>query len=95
MGPEATIEKAVCEYAKSKGWLVYKFTSPGHLGVPDRLFILPGGKVIFIEFKAPGKEPTPAQDREIRRIQTQGCHVWVCSDIEKGKAIVDAYFAGH
>ena len=91
---EKQIEKSVCEYAKSRGLLHYKFTSPAHLGVPDRLFILPSGKIFFIEFKAPGKKPTPSQVREIGRLENYGCHVWVCDDVLKGKGIIDAYLTG-
>ena len=38
---EKDIEKAVCDYAKSKGVLTYKFSSPNHVGVPDRIFFAP------------------------------------------------------
>lgn len=86
---EAPIEKAVCDYAKAKGLLVYKFTSPNRRSVPDRLFILPGGKVFFIEFKAYGKVPTEGQQRELERLLDQGCLAYVCDNIEFGKQIVD------
>lgn len=45
------------------GGLAPKFTSPGFDGVPDRLILLPGGKVAFIELKAPGKTLRPLQVR--------------------------------
>ena len=62
---EKDIESVVCNYAKTKGCLVYKFASPAHRSVPDRMFIAPHGKVFFIEFKAPGKLPTVGQRREL------------------------------
>lgn len=89
MGPEAKIEKAVCDYAKSKGCLVYKFSSPNHRGVPDRLFITPKGLTVFMEFKAPGKTPTKLQLREIDRIrENKGFAVWT-DDVEEGKVFID------
>ena len=58
-------EKAIEEYlrnqVKALGGKAYKFVSPGNAGVPDRLVCLPGGKVVFIELKAPGKKPTTLQ----------------------------------
>ena len=50
---EKDIEKTVKRYAESKGWLTRKWTSPGHMFVPDQIFITPYGHVIFIEFKIP------------------------------------------
>ena len=41
---EKQIERSVCDYAKSIGFLVYKFTSPERAAVPDRMFITPKGR---------------------------------------------------
>ena len=86
---EAQIEKAVSEYAKSKGHLVYKFTSPARAAVPDRLFIHPTGFVYFCEFKATGKKPTPQQEREHLRLKGHNVDVYVVDSIEQGKRVVD------
>jgi hypothetical protein len=88
---EKKIEQIVCDYAKSKGWLVYKFTSPNRAAVPDRLLIAPGGRVIFIEFKAPGKKPTVPQLREQQRLQDQGCAVAAIDNVDAGKRLVDRW----
>lgn len=83
---EKVIEKKVCDYAKSLGMLVYKFTSPARRSVPDRLFILPGGKgVFFVEFKRKGCKPTAAQMVEIEKIRGQELVVLVVDEVEKGK----------
>lgn len=87
---EKTIEQKVCDYAKKHGALCYKFTSMGKRSVPDRLVILPGGLVFFIEFKMAGKQPTPSQRVEITRLQQQGVSVYVIDSIEAGKRAVDA-----
>lgn len=86
---EKPIEKAVCEYAKEQGLLVYKFTSPERRAVPDRMFITPSGKVFFIEFKATGKEATPQQEREHKRLKEYHVWVYVVDNIEQGKLIID------
>lgn len=86
---EKDIEKKVCDYAKSKGCLVYKFTSPSRRSVPDRLFITPNGVVFFIEFKRRGQKPTASQEVEINKIWSNGGNVRVVDDVERGKGIVD------
>lgn len=43
------------------GWPL-KFTSPGQNGMPDRIVLLPGGKIYFVELKAPGKKARKLQE---------------------------------
>lgn len=47
---EATIERRLTQAVRKAGGIAYKFVSPGHSGVPDRLILLPG-RVIFVELK--------------------------------------------
>ena len=63
---EKTIEGKLVKAVKIMGGLAPKFVSPGLDGVPDRLVLLPGGKIAFIELKAPGKELRPLQVRRKR-----------------------------
>lgn len=86
---EKQIEAAVCDYAKERGLLVYKFTSPARSAVPDRLFILPTGKMFFCEFKREGQKPTPAQDREHHRLRGHKVNVFVVDSVADGKSMVD------
>ena len=48
---ESTIEARLAREVRKLGGLCYKFTSPGAPGVPDRIIILPGGLVVFVELK--------------------------------------------
>lgn len=87
---EKIIEKRVCDYARSLGVLCYKFTSPSQRSVPDRLFIMPGGRgCFFIEFKRLGQKPTPAQEVEIAKIRRQGTAVFVVDNVHTGKEIIE------
>ena len=88
---EKDIEKKVRDYAKSKGVLTYKFTSPNRAAVPDRIFITPSGFVYFVEFKREGQKPTPAQEREHARLRQQGCQVWVIDNVNYGHIMVDCH----
>ena len=51
---ESALERKICDYIKTLGGKAYKWVSPGAPGVPDRIAILPGGRIIFIEVKRPG-----------------------------------------
>lgn len=74
---ERDIEQYLREKVKAVGGRAYKFTSPGNSGVPDRLVLLPGGMIAFIELKAPGKKPTPLQHVQQKRIADLGFQVKV------------------
>jgi hypothetical protein len=86
---ESQVEAKIVAYARSKGCLVYKFSSPARRGVPDRIIIAPGGKVLFLEIKRPGKHPTELQMREMRLLREQGCNADWVSNAEDGKRWVD------
>ena len=72
---ERDVEKALVSAAKKAGGIAPKFTSPGTAGMPDRLVILPEGKVCFVELKAPGQKPRPIQTRQMDRLTQLGCMV--------------------
>lgn len=91
---EKQIEVKVCDYAKSKGLLAYKFTSPARAAVPDRMFITQDGRVFFCEFKAPGKKPTDAQAREHQRLRQHKVNVFVIDDVDEGKVMIDVMVMG-
>jgi len=91
---EKQIESAVCDYAKSKGLLVYKFTSPNRMAVPDRLFICPDGRIFFCEFKREGQKPTPAQDREHTRLRQHKVNVFVIDNVTEGNVMIDLMVMG-
>ncbi len=87
---EKQIEFKVCDYAKERGCLVYKFTSPARAAVPDRMFITPDGRVFFIEFKQHGKKLTVPQERECQRLLSRGVPVFVVDNVAWGMGHVDA-----
>jgi hypothetical protein len=74
---ENTIEAYLRDEVKKIGGRAYKFVSPGNDGVPDRLVCLPGGKIFFVELKAPGKKPTVLQLRQQENLRHLGCSVRV------------------
>jgi hypothetical protein len=87
---EKQIETKVCDYAKTKNLLVYKFTSPARAAVPDRMFVRPNGVIFFIEFKRGGQKPTDSQEREHDRLRRHNVNVFVVDNVDSGKMVIDA-----
>lgn len=85
---EKTIELKLVKAVKIMGGLAPKFVSPGLDGVPDRLVLLPGGKIAFIELKAPGKELRPLQVRRKRQLELLGFSVYCIDRPEQIGAIL-------
>ena len=83
---EKFIEAALVRRVKALGGLCEKFVSPGRRSVPDRLVTLPGGRVVFVEVKAPGKKPTELQERDHWRRRKLGCEVIIINNIEDARA---------
>ncbi len=79
---EREVEAYLGKRVKKLGGRSYKWVSPGTSGVPDRIVVLPGGRVIFIELKAPGQKPRPLQVEQMRRLSELGCEVMVLDSKE-------------
>ena len=84
---EKDIEAALVRHIKAVGGLPLKFTSPGRRAVPDRLCLLPGGRVLFVELKRPGERPTPLQAHEHQRLRDLGFEVLVIDSKEGAHAV--------
>lgn len=77
---EAKIEAYLVERVRDCGGRCYKWVSPGNNGVPDRICVLPGGKVIFVELKAPGKTERADQRVAQARLRLLGATVYSTVD---------------
>lgn len=94
---EKDIEHKLVTAVKRCGGVAVKFISPGFDGMPDRIVLLRGGKLGFVEVKTPGKHPRPLQKARHRMLQKLGFKVYVIDDeqcingiiseIERGDAI--------
>ena len=58
---EKYIERKLVATVKSMGGMAPKFVSPGIDGMPDRIVLLPMGRIAFVECKATGKKMRPLQ----------------------------------
>ena len=83
---ERDVEQALVRRVKALGGTCEKFTSPTKRSVPDRIVTLPGGVIIFVEVKAPGKKPTPLQERDHAARRALGCDVRVIDNKDDADA---------
>lgn len=88
---ERHVERPVVGYAKSLGVLAVKQTHQGAPSHPDRAFYFDGGRLLQVEFKAPGGLPTKLQANTIIELRSRGFDVQIIDDAEKGFALIDAY----
>lgn len=76
METEKQIENYLREQVKKMGGKAYKFVSPGNAGVPDRIVVLPGGRVIFVELKSPEGRLTVLQQAALGHLRRMGCDAY-------------------
>lgn len=86
---EKYIEQKLVTAVKKLGGICPKFTSPGLDGVPDRLLLLPGGKMAFIELKAPGEKMRPLQVRRKKQLERIGFRVYCIDNTTQIGGILD------
>ena len=90
---EKTIEKKLVIAIKDMGGIAPKFISPGLDGMPDRIVLLPCGRMGFVEVKAPGKVPRPLQEARHRMLRMLGFKVYVLDTVDQIGGILDAICA--
>ena len=86
---EKHIEQQFVKAVRVTGGIAPKLTCPGFDGMPDRIALLPGGKIAFVEVKAPEKKPRPLQAARHRLLRRLGFMVYVLDSIPQIKQILD------
>ena len=75
--------------ALGHGAICLKFVSPGFSGVPDRLILLPGGNLIFVETKKPGEKERKRQEYVQGLLRKLGFEVFSTVDsVERIEAVI-------
>ena len=85
---ERQLERKCCRLAEAQGWLALKMTSPNRVGVPDRVFIGPDSKILWVELKAQGGYLSGPQERCIATFHDLGHTVFVVYTVEQFEALL-------
>ena len=83
---ESTIEKHLVTQVKALGGMAYKFTSPAHRGVADRVVCLPDGQTWFVELKTKGGRLSPLQElfaAEMQRLNQNYACLWTIKQVDE------------
>ena len=94
MTRERDVEARLSKLAERAGGRAYKFVSPGCDGVPDRLVILPGGVMFFVELKAPGRKPRLLQEKRGEEIAGLGIPAFWVDSKEEAESLMAAAASG-
>lgn len=86
---EKNIENKMVREVQKRGGLCFKFTSPGNPGVPDRMIITPGGKIVFVELKTEIGRLAKIQKYQIEVMRQHGADVRVAKGWDRVKAILE------
>lgn len=86
---EKSVEQKFTKAVKDKGGLALKFISPNFNGVPDRLVLMPYGKMAFVELKAPKKKMRALQIKRKRQLESLGFSVYCVDDIGMIGDVID------
>ncbi len=91
---EKSIEHRLVVMVERAGGMAPKFVSPGMAGMPDRIVLMPGGMIGFVEVKTPGKKPRKLQLRRHVLLQNLGFQLFVLDDPEEIPGIISAIKEG-
>lgn len=89
---EHHIEQALKHGVEAAGGICWKLVSPGTTGVPDRICIM-SGRIVFVELKAPGRQPRPIQHRRMKQLKDHGMTVLVVDSLAGVEEVLDALSA--
>ena len=85
---EKAIERKLTLMVKKRGGICPKFVSPGYDGMPDRIVLLPGGCMAFVEVKSPGEKPRALQISRHTLLRRLGFRVYVLDSVEQIEVIL-------
>lgn len=91
---EKAIEQKLVKQIKELKGLCLKLSCPGFAGIPDRLILLSGGKIGFVEVKRKGENPRPLQVSRHKLLRSLGFKVFILDDERQIKEIIKDILGG-
>ncbi|HEM4925534.1 TPA: VRR-NUC domain-containing protein [Streptococcus suis] len=87
---EKQIEQKLVREVKNRDGLCIKLM--GMVGIPDRMVLMPNGKIGFVEVKAPDKKPRAIQIKRMKQLSALGFLCFVLDDVSEIGEILDAIY---
>ncbi len=100
---EAQLQGYCLQQARTWGAIALPFTSPGHTGLPDTIFMIPGRlakndheRVVFVEFKHPNGQGVLSELQKdwSEKLFDCGIPAFVCDNFPLFRAILGTYIEG-
>lgn len=85
---EKLIESALVKAVKHKGGICLKLVSPSLVGIPDRLILMEGGRLGFVEVKTTGKKPRLVQEKRMVQLEQLGFKVFILDNLDDISTII-------
>lgn len=86
---EKIVERKLVEAVKSNGGMCIKLLCDQLIGLPDRMCLFPGHKVVFVELKTTGRKPKRIQMYMHNKLRALGFRVEVIDTVESVVNFVD------
>jgi hypothetical protein len=84
---ERDIERSLAAMVKRHGGLCLKWTCPGWTGVPDRIILMPGGRIFFVELKRPRGGGVCTRQvwwrNKLEKLGFYHCFIWNHDDVDR------------
>lgn len=88
---EKAVERRLVEGAAAMGGKAIKLLSDQYSGLPDRLVLMPGGSVVFVELKTTGEKPRKIQLKRHGELRALGFRVEVIDTISGVDKFLEEY----
>ena len=86
---EKLVERKLVELVKLNGGMCIKLLSNHMLGLPDRMCLFPGAKIVFVELKTTGEKPKKIQVYMHDKIRKLGFAVFVIDSVQQVQGFID------
>lgn len=86
---EKELERRFVKAVKAQGGMALKFISPGFDGVPDRIVLMPNGRIAFVELKSTGKKMRSIQIKRKKQLKSLGFSVYCIDRPEQIGGVLD------
>lgn len=86
---EKVVERKLVELVKMNGGMCIKLLCDQLIGLPDRMCLFPGHKMVFVELKTTGRKPKRIQAYMHNKLRALGFRVEVIDTVESVINFVD------